>query len=498
MFWSIVLPVMIYGINAISIFSLIFFRRRDMSTTFAWLLVMIFLPVAGFVLYFFFGSTHKLEIMSKTYRMKDIEDHYMKVQDFELNAIRNDQMEFTDPVTEKYRDMIVMNSRNSGCLYTRNNKVELLVNGQEKFPRMFEEIAAAKKTIHVLYFIIKTRDQIGKDFVDLLAKKAAEGVEVKVVYDGFGWLKTFRRDFRPIEEAGGKVQRFLPSHLRTILLVNYRLHRKMVVIDGKIAYTGGINVGDDYLSLYPKMNPWRDTSVRVTGPAVQDLQLRFLEDWIFLEKQNKKLRDPLYKENIAAMNERYFPHLEGEEAQPGTAGVQIISCGPDSRYQTHKDSYIKIISSAKDYVYMQSPYFVPDETLFETMRLAAQSGVDVRLMLPGIPDKKYVYYVALSYVQDLLDAGIRVYFHKGFVHAKTFVSDDHVSSVGTTNLDIRSFKLDYEVNTLVYDTEFALTCKDQYMRDIADSREVCAEEWKQRGRWHYICESVCRFIAPLA
>lgn len=543
MFWDY-MPLFIYFMNAISIFSLIFFRKKDMSVTFAWLLILIFIPGLGFVLYFFFGSTYKLEVMSRAYRMKDIEEHYDKMLDFELRAIKDEQVSFNDRETEKYRDMILMNARNSGCLYTQNNRVELLVNGQEKFPRMFADIEAAKETINVLYFIIKSRDKIGKELIDLLARKADEGVEVKLVYDGFGWLKTFRRDFRPIEEAGGKVQRFLPSHLRTILLVNYRLHRKMVVIDGKVAYTGGINVGDDYMGLHPKLTPWRDTSVRLTGDAVNELQLRFLEDWVFLEKQNKKMKDAvLYTENLQSIRERFFSllleeeedlieemeepeHWEnqcdgehgigneqgvgGESAQnprcdgscgercKGTAGVQIISCGPDSKYQTHKDSYVKMISSAKDYVYIQTPYFVPDQTLFETIRLSAQSGVDVRLMLPGIPDKKYVYYVALSYIQELLEVGIRVYFHTGFIHAKTLVSDDHVSSVGTTNMDLRSFKLDYEINTLVYDTDFALTCKDQYFKDIKDSKEVMLDEWESRSFWHYICESMCRFIAPLA
>lgn len=495
MFWNMILPFSIYGLNAISIFSLIFFRKKDMSVTFAWLLVMIFLPLAGFVLYFFFGSTRKLELMSKKYYMKDIERDYDQILKADIDAIRGDKVEFNDPETEKYRDMIIMNARNSGCLYTQDNCVELLVNGPAKFACMMEEIDRAEETINVLYFIIKTRDQIGKDFVRLLAKKASQGVEVKLVYDGMGCLKTFRKDFKPIEDAGGKVQRFLPSHLRTILLINYRLHRKMVIIDGKAAYTGGINVGDDYLGLYPDITPWRDTSIRVTGQAVRELQLRFLEDWVFLEKQNKKLADPLYLQDLETIRAKAFPPIE-EKA--GTAGVQIISCGPDCKYQAHKDSYVKILSSAKDYVYIQSPYFVPDQTLLETMRLAARSGVDVRLMIPGIPDKRYVYYVAQSYVEELLEAGIRVFCHKGFIHAKTFVSDNHVASVGTTNLDLRSFKLDYEINTLVYDRSFALTCREQYLKDIEDSAELNLAEWRERGPWRYICESVCRFIAPLA
>lgn len=485
----------LYLINLISIISLIFLRRKDISVTFAWLLVLIFLPVVGFMLYFFFGSTYKLELMSKKYNMTKIEDIYREMLEKEIFDMTNKTEEFKDPETEKFRDMIIMNSKNSKCFFTDDNSLELLVDGQEKFPKMFEEIRNAKKSINVMYFIIKSDEKLGKELIHLLADKAGEGVKVKVLYDGMGWLKTRFKHFSPIIDAGGQVQRFLPSVIKTLIEVNYRLHRKMVVIDGEVCYTGGINVGDDYMGLYPKMSPWRDTSVRITGSAVKELQMRFFEDWVFCEKQNKKFQwQRISDENLSAVMSEYFP----EPSSTGEAGVQIISCGPDDIYASHRDSYMKIISSSRKYLYMQTPYFVPDQGLLDTLRLAAMSDVDVRVMIPGIPDKKFVYYVTLSYVQELLEAGIKVYKHAGFLHAKTFVIDDHVSSVGTTNFDIRSFKLDYEVNTLVYNTEFAKVCKNTFLKDIEDSREILLEEFKNRGWWSYFCESICRFVAPLS
>ncbi len=491
---KILLPALIYVVNIISITSLIFLKRKDMSVTFAWLMVFIFLPVFGFLLYFFFGSTLKLQIMSKRYNMGKIEDIYREAIHTNIAAFK-DNPQIKDPRTADFKDMILMNAVASKCFFTEDNTAELLVDGQQKFPAMFKEIAAAKEHINVLYFIIKAHDDIGKQLISLLAQKAKEGVEVRLIYDSFGDTKTKFRDYEPIIQNGGQVQKFLPSLFHTLVSINYRLHRKMVVIDGKIAYTGGINVGDDYLGLYPKITPWRDTSVRLTGSAVSELQLRFFEDWVFLEKQDKKFRWPRISEMPPKeLLTKFFKLPE----QPGNAGVQIISCGPDNYYATHRDSYMKIICDAKQYIYMQTPYFVPDQGLMDSLRLAAQSGVDVRVMLPGIPDKKFVYYVTLSYVEELLRNGIRVYTHAGFLHAKTFVIDDHVSSIGTTNFDIRSFRLDYEVNTLVYNGDFARVCRETFLKDIEDCKEIKLEEFVMRGAGHYVMESLCRFIAPLA
>ena len=465
-----------------------------MSVTFAWLLALIFLPAFGFLFYFFFGSTGKLELMTRKYRLDDMEQEYQRVLAENIHQLSTGEILFRDPKTEQYRDMVRINSRNAQCFFTEDNDVQLLINGQEKFSRMFEEIRGAKESINVMYFIIKAKDPIGRQFIDLLAQKAAEGLDVKVLYDGLGCLKTRLADFAPIVENGGQVQRFLPSVVKTLIEVNYRLHRKMVVIDGRVCYTGGINVGDDYLGNYAHITPWRDTSVRITGTAVQELQIIFFQDWVFCAKQNKGMKEPMRLVDLELLKDQYFPQVEPQ----GEMGVQIIEFSPDEKYEAHKDSYVKMCTSAKRYLYIQSPYFVPDQTLLDAIRMAAQSGVDVRLMLPGIPDKKYVYNVAMSYVEELLEAGVRVYTHKGFLHAKTLVIDDHVASVGTTNLDLRSFRLDYEVNTLVYNTPFAVACRDTFLKDTADCSEIELAAFRRRGLGRYIMESLCRFIAPLA
>lgn len=489
-----ILMAVLYGINILSIISIIFFEKRDMSTTFAWLLVLIFLPVIGFVLYFFFGSTKKLEVMSRKYRITRAEELYLhKRQELMQKSDTVDEI-LKDPENLLYRDMIQINSKNADCIFTENNNVKLLINGQQKFPCMFEDIRKAKSSINVMYFIIKSRDSIGKEMIDILAKKAAEGIKVRVIFDGLGCLKTRKKDFDPIVENGGEVQRFLPSMIRTIMLANYRLHRKMVVIDGQVCYTGGINVGDDYLGKYPKITPWRDTSVRITGSAVTELQFLFFKDWVFCARQNRR---SFYMKNIEEPEkqpEEYFPGPE----EPGVMGVQVIKYDPGNKYEAHKDSYVKMCTSAREYLYIQSPYFVPDQTLLESIRMAAQAGTDVRLMLPGIADKGFVYKVAMSYVEELLEAGVRVYTHEGFLHAKTVVIDDHVASVGTTNMDLRSFRLDYEVNTLVYSREFAIECRDTFLKDINDCKEIQLEEFKKRGKWEYIKESFCRFLIPLS
>lgn len=490
--WILIAGI-IYLINIFSIITIIFIKRREPSVTFAWVMVFVFLPIVGFVLYFFFGSTRKLELLSRKINMKNIESEYQAIHDDFLRDMMSADSADLPPDLEQHRDMILMNSRNAGCLLTRDNSLDLLVDAEEKYEKLFRDIENAKTDINVLYFIIKPPDKSGRDFINLLAKKAAEGVKVRVIYDRFGWLFARYRDFKPIIDAGGQVVRFLPSLWRSIVTVNYRMHRKIVVIDGVIGYTGGINIGDDYLGLYPKITPWRDTSVRVTGSAVQELQLRFLEDWVFLELQSKRIPDTVFGMSSEELTRTFFP----PPIECGNSAVQIISGGPDEQFSAHKDSYQKIISDAKQYLYIQTPYFVPNGTLIDTLRLAVRSGVDVRIMLPGIPDKWYVYHITMSYVGDLLDAGARIFIHSGFLHAKTIVSDDSISSVGSANFDIRSFNLDYELNALVYDRDFAIECRDTFERDMSDCHELSLEEYKSRGFLRHVKESFFRFVAPL-
>lgn len=454
-------------------------------------MVFIFLPVAGFVLYFLFGSTVKLKFMTKKYVPPQLVlDHHVLARK-SLKELISGQTNITDPAISRYKDMIRFNLANAKSVYTQNNIAELLVDGKAKFSRMMEDIKNAKESINVSFYIIKSKDQIGKDFLSLLCKKAREGVCVRVIYDSFGCLATRFSHFKELIDAGGHVYEYLPSKFKSILLINHRMHRKMVIIDGQYAYTGGINVGDDYLGLDRVKKPWRDTSIRLTGDCVRHVQYCFLCDWTLLEQQASK------RKKNAHITSKEVEMMLCEPMQTGSAGVQIITADPSDDHSTVKDSYIKIITSAKKYIYIQTPYLVPDETMIDELRISASSGVDVRIMIPGIPDKKFVYNVTLSYVAELLKYGVKIYIHRGFLHAKTVVSDDCISSVGSTNFDIRSFDLDYEINALVYDTDFAKKCHEVFMRDMLDCREISHDEYNKRSIRQKVIESFCRLIAPL-
>ena len=489
---STIFLILMYVMNILSVLSLIFVKRSDTRVIFAWLLVFFFLPYIGFILYFLIGSKYEMRFLSKKFGMSEIEERHNKFLDKQINDITRDKIQFKQVETEKYKDLIILNSKNAMSYFTQNNNVELLISAQQNFSRIFEDIKNATKSIDVLYYIFKAKDNIGKEFLSLLKEKASQGVEVTLIYDGIGYLNTHMSDFNELKEAGGHVYRFLPSMLKSFLLVNYRMHRKIVIVDGKIAYTGGFNVGDEYFGLKDLNKPWRDTTIRITGNSVLSLQTRFWTDLVFLQNQsfrNKNSANLMFDEKL--LKTFYRPIEEGN------LGVQIVSSGPSDRNDHIKDGYIKMITSAKKYLYIQSPYFVTDRTLLEALRLAAACGIDVRIMLPGIPDKKSIYAISLLNASKLLKDGVKVYLHSGFLHAKTLVIDDHVSTVGTANIDIRSFSLFYEVNAFIYDNDFAIKCRDAFLNDIKDCTIFNIETYSKRGLCQKIYESIWRFITPL-
>lgn len=478
--WLIV-TIALYVINGLTILTLMFVEKKNVANTIAWILVITFIPVLGFLLYFFLGSTSKIKIMAKKYSLKNIEKEYNNVLEETKKRVElHHENNF-------YKDVIFFNINNSS-IYTENNNVTLYKSAKDKYKSLFDDIENAKKTINLEYFIIKSKDDIGKKLIALLAKKAKEGVEVRVIYDRFGVFKTRYSDFKEIIKNGGKVQRYLPSLFKTFTAANYRLHRKIVVIDSKIAYTGGINIGDDYLGLDKKIKPWRDTAIKIIGDAVSVLQYRFILDWNFLLKQNRKLKE----DDILKVLE----DVE-ETKEQNDVGIQILSSGPDDDKKTIRDAYIKIISNAENYVYIQTPYLVPDDTLFDTIRIAKESGIDVRIIMPGIPDKKFVYNISLIYAEEFLKCGVKVYLHEGFIHAKSIVADDYITSIGTCNMDTRSFIINYENTAIIYDGEFANMNKQVFMEDIIDSKEVNLEYFKKKGIWFRIKQGIFRFLAPL-
>lgn len=470
--------------NFIFIIITVFIERKKPMTAMFWILALTFLPAVGFVLYLIFGRNLRIN-KNKDFKAKKAYDelysHWLMEQ---KNLLNDRKIDFTDPAMSQYYDIIEMHLNMSRSIYTQDNDITIFTSAQEKYDALLQDIENARDTIHMLYFIINN-DGIGRKVVELLAKKAAQGVQVRLLYDHIGSIFTPFSMFKELIRNGGKVYRFFPLRLGSYLRMNFRNHRKIVVIDGKTGYVGGINIGDEYMGLHKRKKPWRDTHLRITGTAVYFLQERFLMDWLYASKE-KAIDD-------ISVLESFFPQV----TPLGQTGVQIVSSGPDSSGEQIKRGYIKMIHSARSTLYIQSPYFVPDDPFLEALQIAAMSGVDVRIMLPAIPDKWFVYRIATSYIEDLLSYGIKVYLYPGFLHAKMVVMDGKIASLGTTNIDIRSFMLDFEVNAFVYNTEFAQRCKDIFEKDMAGCRLVTREWYDSRSLWVKFQEGICRLFSPL-
>jgi len=407
---------------------------------------------------------------------------FLKVQQENFNS---GKLVFKDKNIETHRDIIKMNLFRNQSFFTQNNDVQIFTDGNEKFEELFKCIENANESVHVLYYIIKN-DDLGKKLIDLLEKKADEGVEVRLLYDSIGGRKLKKQDVQGIIDAGGKVGKFFSSIFKHLnFKINYRNHRKIVVIDGRIGFVGGFNVGNEYLGLNKKFGYWRDTHIKIIGAAVTDLQRRFFLDW-----GNATREDLNYQP-------KYFPQMTEEEVD-GDAAIQIVTSGPDGRDETIKQNYVKLISSAQKSIYIQTPYFAPDASVMEALKIAALSGVDVRIMIPNKPDHMFVYWATYYYVGELLKYGVKVYtYENGFLHAKTVVIDSVVSSVGTANFDVRSFKLNFEVIAIIYDTMKSTELKNIFEEDINYSLELTNELYLQRGIVIKFKESISRLLSPL-
>ena len=329
--------------------------------------------------------------------------------------------------------------KHNDAIYSQNNGVTLFTDGTEKFASLIQDLEGATDHIHLLYYIIRN-DNLGTKIANVLIKKAKEGVDVRLLYDDMGSRSLGKKYVRRLEAANIKVGAFFPPKIPKLnFKVNFRNHRKLAIIDGSIGYIGGFNIGDEYLGKSEKFGYWRDTHLKIVGDAVKTMQTRFILDW------NQASRDHI------GYDDRYFI---GRDA--GDVGIQIVSSGPDQDWEQIKYGYIKMIMAAKEYVYIQTPYFIPDESLMDALRIAALSGVKIRIMIPNKPDHMFVYWATLSKVGELLHEGAEIYLYQnGFLHAKTIVVDGKLSSVGTANIDVRSFRLNFEVNAFLYDVDIA-------------------------------------------
>ncbi len=470
------IPTFIYAVNFIIAIGLIFYdRRRTSSATLAWIMVLFLLPGAGVILYFLFSqniSRYKVSKLNKYEQLK-LNDELAS----QISEIEKGSFPFENLSEEKWQKLITLNQK-YGCSYlTHGNSIRLYTDGPSKFADLSEDIKRAEKSVSLEYFIVKP-DRVGLELIRLLTEKAREGVQVRLLLDAIGCSKLRPHHYKRLINAGGRVELFFPpKFLRFNWQLNYRNHRKIVVIDNRIGYTGGYNVGLEYLGISSKFTGWRDTHIRVEGECVEDLNNRFILDWRFASK-----------ENIPFEGFDYSSFTEH-----GASAVQIVSCGPDSPETEIRQAYLTMISSAKKSVYIQTPYFVPDESIFEAVKGAALSGVDVRLMIPNKPDHPFVYWATYQNAGALLEAGVKVYIYdRGFLHAKTLVADGEIASVGSANFDIRSFRLSFETNAIIYDQKFARELDEAFIRDMACSRELTKIKYQSRSKWVKFKEAIGR------
>ncbi|MEW9500779.1 cardiolipin synthase [Jeotgalibacillus marinus] len=479
--WISILVGLIFFLNFIFAGILIFLERKDASATWAWLMVLFFIPVLGFALYLLLGRRlNKKRLFDWDERSKVGIEQLIRYQS---NAIQDKTFEFKSKETEAMQDLIYMQLKNDDSVLTQDNAVDIFIDGQKKFMAMFKDIEAARDHIHLQTYILR-RDDLGKRLLALLIKKAQQGVQVRVLYDDMGSRGMTKRYFRELRAAGGEVEAFFPSHVPLINpRLNFRNHRKVIIIDGRVGYIGGFNVGDEYLGLNKRFGYWRDTHLRVEGSAVHPIQTRFILDW----------NQASYRYDIEYADD-YFPSIPLK----GDVAMQIVSSGPDSEWEQIKNGYIKLVTNAKKYIYIQTPYFIPDASLLDALRIAALSGVDVRIMIPNKPDHMFVYWATYSYVGELIKAGAKIYIYEnGFIHAKTLVTDDSAASVGTANIDLRSFRLNFEVNAFVYHQETVTTLCQIFIEDMELSTELTPELYQQRSHYIRFKESISRLLSPI-
>lgn len=466
-------------VNIILSAGVLFFERRDIGYTWAWLLVLFFIPILGFLIYIFLGR--KL-VKENFYGLSSEERDFLQAEVDKQLVEFKEPGKRSSPVLNRYSDLISMNLEAAHALMSDDNEIEILNDGQQKFDTLFADIRAAKHEINIQYYIIQN-DSLGKQLRDELTVKAQEGVKVRLLYDEVGSRRVSPKFFQELRQAGGEVEVFFPSLLRPInFRINNRNHRKLCIIDGDIAYIGGFNVGNEYLGNNKRFGYWRDTHFRIRGSAVNDIQGRFILDW----------------HQAAKRNESPFEFSYRTEKYHGTSPVQIISSGPNSETERLKYMYIKLIMSAKQSVYIQTPYFIPDPSFMDACRIALLSGVDLRIMIPNKPDHPFVYWATWAYAGELLKYGAKfLTYEKGFLHAKTIVVDQEVASVGTMNIDPRSFRLNFEVNAIVYDEKIAKQLHAMFLQDSESSTELTLERYKERSLIIKLKEGFSRLLSPI-
>ena len=454
------------------------------SKTLSYLLLALFLPVAGMIIYFSIGTNYRKR---KLYTKKIIKDEKL-LQELTSSIIHTSELVMAQQKTEVGNFMKLAKLLLNGSLskLSAHNQVELLLNGEQKFPEVIKAMKAAKHHIHLEYYIYED-DVIGNQIKEVLIEKAKEGVEVRFIYDDFG-SRSIRKTVVPeLTKAGVKCVPFYKViFLALANRINYRNHRKIIIIDGYIAFTGGINVSDKYINSTSntKQQFWRDTHVKLTGEAVYYLQYLFINDWNFCSD-----------EEFLPAKVYFSAPAPGKEVG---AVVQVASSGPDSDNPTILYALLDAIGLAEEEILITTPYFIPGESLTHELTVASLSGIKVKILVPDRSDSVIVDAAGRSYYGELLKSGVEIYLYKGgFIHAKTLVSDSQLAIVGTANMDHRSFDLNFEVNTIIYDADFANQLRDVFYDDLKHAVKIDLASWYDRPVYKQFFERVARLLSHL-
>ncbi len=490
-----------FVLNAASIAFILFADRSTPARRFTWILAIAFIPGFGVLLYIllsgsFFTRTRRLtEATARAHALfgRVVEDQRSNLDELLQSG------EY--PALSDVGSLIHMNLVHGKSPVFARNTVTILTSGQEKYPLLFEDIVRARHAVHLSYFIFKN-DVTGRHLVNLLAGKAREGVEIRLLYDHVGSISTSTRLFRPLLAAGGKVSRFFPISPVNLFPLNYRNHRKIVVIDGCVGYFGGMNIGDEYANASPERPYyWRDTHIRVTGSAVLFLQKQFLVDWHAATLSDDSFGDssPLPAlPRVRQEDPAFGGSLSRGMRTTADVPMQVVSSGPDDEKNDEiRDALIHMINRARSSVYIESPYFTPDAEFFSALKIAALSGLDVQIIVPGDWDKWYVKQAAYSYILELSAFGVSFWRYHGFIHSKMLVIDGKTATIGSTNIDSRSFSLHFELNAFFYSREFGQECTKLFFEDRSRSTRIdpavlARTPLRTRALWTFF-----RLFAPL-
>ncbi len=476
--------------------------ERSPETIVAWIFTITIFPILGFLLYLIFGINWRKNridsfqgegrkgVFTKILGLSENFLKYDPSQIFHMHKIKEEDMEKLmddTEISEREKEIVKLLYKAEGTYITENSSYEMFYEGKEAFESIIKDLENATESIYMEYFIWRS-DRLGEKIKDILVKKAKEGIKIKLLFDGMGSLGTISEKYRKeLSKVGVEFKYFLDIKF-ALSKLNYRNHRKMTIIDNRILHTGGMNLGEEYITGGKRFNLWRDTNIRIEGKLVFHYLAIFITDWLNsggkLDFNPKKIEKILLEQRENIVKNSYL--------------MQVSSSGPDTIWTTLKYTYSKMISAAKKEILIQSPYFIPDTSLISQLKIAALSGVKIKLMIAGVPDKKIPYWIAETYFGELLLAGVEIYRYKaGFIHCKNIVIDGKFSTMGTCNFDMRSLEINYEINSIFYNREISQSLRGQFYKDLEHCEEIKEENLKKTVFWRKLRNSLFKVISPI-